>query len=43
MDIIVGVIVAMLIVDAVLRWQHPEDYGGTKRRRRGTGRTWYGR
>ena len=42
MDVIVGVIVALVIADSLNRWLHPEDYEVQRQRRdwRAKGRDW---
>ena len=42
MDVILAVIVALVLIDSVERWRHPEDYRVRKQRRdwRASGRDW---
>lgn len=42
MDVIVAVIVALVVIDSVNRWLHPEEYRVDKQRRdwRASGRDW---
>ena len=42
MGVIVGVIVALVLIDSVERWRHPEDYQVRKQWRdwRAKGREW---
>ncbi len=42
MEVIIGVILALVLIDSVERWLHPEDYQVRKGRRdwRASGREW---